>query len=62
MKGNGNQCVLAKPRYCRDQGEGAKQSFPKHCIICKSTWAIKVTYPNTVSTSDYPKNISWCYN
>ena len=41
---------------------GAKQSFPKHCIICESTWAIKIIYPNTVSTSDYPKNITWCYN
>ena len=32
----------------RRSGEGAKQLFPKHCMICKHSGAIKVKYSSHV--------------
>ena len=33
----------------RRSGEGAKQLFPKHCLICKHSGAIKVKYKKQFS-------------
>ena len=37
-----------KAKRVRRSGEGAKQLFPKHCMICKHSGAIKVKYSSHV--------------